>query len=368
MVPKPEVVGTLPHQSSRHARLFPILLLIAAALLFGAATFYHYVIYLPQPKQPHRLTIVDDFFALGVVIVVIIVGLALGRRLLWAFHVQGLTRLERSILALGLGWGLLSLSVLIVGIAHLLFTWILVAGMVLIILFSWRDVWQMLITITTISWYAPLNAIRPRSLLERTLVLILAIQVVLACIQALTLPIYPRGWDLYSYHWAVPQEFLFHHAIYAVPGWASADFPINSEMLNVLALAVGSPIAALMIQMVFGIAMVLLIAGFLYRRYGSLAAWLGVILCMTSPLFIAYLTSGYVEPATAYYGVAALVIALLWIDFQREEVPQKWQLPLLAGIFSGLGVGAKYQAGMVVVGVVLLFAVAGGLSTTAALM
>ncbi|HEY7418299.1 MAG TPA: hypothetical protein VH593_24170, partial [Ktedonobacteraceae bacterium] len=235
------------------------------------------------------------------------------------------------------------------------FTWILLAGLVLVILFSWREVWHLFTSLTTRKWYAPLQALKPRSLFEHTLACILAIQMVFACTQVLTLPMFPRGWDLYSYHWAIPQVFLFHHAVYTVPGWAAADFPINAEMLSVLALAFGTPIAASMIQMVFGFMTVLLIAGFLYRHAGSSAAWLGVLLCMTSPLFIGYLNSGYVEPAEAFYGVASLIVILLWVDPQQQAgATHDWQLPLLAGLFAGLGIGVKYQEGMTVVGIVVL--------------
>ncbi len=219
--------------------------------------------------------------------------------------------------------------------------------------------WHFLITLTTVSWYKPLQAIRPRSPFENILALILAIQGVLAAIQVLTLPNYPREYDTYGYHWAIPQQFLLHHAVYSLPGSANFDFPINAEMLYVITLALNSPIATLMIQMVFGILAVLLISGFLYRHYGSFAAWLGVLTCVTSALFMGYLSSGYIEPATTFYGAATVVVIFQWFHLQKhkETVPDP-RLPLLAGIFAGLGVGVKYQTGTVVVGVVLLLAAA----------
>ena len=88
----------------------PLLALLGVGVLMTLATIYHYAIYLPQPNQPHRLTALDDVFALGVVLLLGLVGLGLGRRALRLFNVQAFSQVERGVLALGLGWGLLSLG------------------------------------------------------------------------------------------------------------------------------------------------------------------------------------------------------------------------------------------------------------------
>jgi hypothetical protein len=330
----------------------PLLALLGMGVLMALATIYHYAIYLPQPNQPHRLTALDDVFALGVVLLLGLVGLGLGRRVLCLFNMQEFSQVERSALAIGLGWGLLSLGTLALGLAHLLFAWLIMALLGVALLFFWKEVWRLLAHLTARGSYSSLRLVAPQTLFEWALAAVMAVEMALLGTQALTLPLYPRGWDLYTYHWAAPQLFLLHHAIYVVPGWANIDFPINTEMLNTLALAFDAPIAAVLTQMVFGLLAVLLICGFLFRHLGRLAAWLGAALCLGSPLFTCYLTSGYVEPAVAYYGVASLVVTLLWLE--RAHVSGTLageQLLLLAGLFAGFGVGAKYQAGEMLVGI-----------------
>jgi hypothetical protein len=330
----------------------PLLALLGVGVLMTLATIYHYAIYLPQPNQPHRLTALDDVFALGVVLLLGVVGLGLGRRALRLFNVQALSQVERGVLALGLGWGLLILGTLALGLAHLLFTWLIIALLGVALLLFWKDVWRVLALMTGREGSSFLRMVVPQTWFEWALAAVMAIEMALLGTQALTLPINPRGWDLYTYHWAGPQLFLLHHAVYVVPGWANIDFPINTEMLNTLALAFDAPIAAVLTQMVFGLLTVLLICSFLYRHLGRLAAWLGAALCMSSPLFIGYLISGFVEPAVAYYGVASLVVVLLWLDRARVSgTPSGERLLLLAGLFAGFGVGAKYQAGEVLVGI-----------------
>jgi hypothetical protein len=329
------------------------LMLAGILILLVLATCYHFLIYLPQPDVPHRFTLLDDVFAFGVVGLVGLVGLILGRRLLRLFPLAAFSRLERSALALGLGWGLVSLSVLAVGLAHVLYTWVLMLGLGLVLVIFWRDTWNILAALTSAAFYRRLRAFAPSGVFLTVLAICVLIELGLAETQSLTLPyIWPRGFDLYEYHWAVPELFLLHHAIYALPGWAHANFPFNSEMLNTLALSVGSPIAALFLQASFLFLALLLLAAFLYRRFGLLAAWLGIGLAICNPPLYALLISGYAELAVAYYGVATVTVVLAWLE--QEERPGSMRLLALAGLFAGLGLGAKYTGGQVIAGVLLL--------------
>ncbi len=351
-----------PRRLWRRCYQLPLFVLSGCAVLLALAAFYHYAVYQPQPKQPHRLTVFDDVFAVGVVVLLVLVGLGLGRRVLRFFTLTDFTGLERCALAVSLGWGLLSLATLALGLVHLLYSWLLMAGLGVALLIFWRDVWGLLVALTSRVWYRRWQPLMPRTFFEGALVLMVAVELALVGTQALTLPIFPRGWDVYTYHWAVPRLFLLHHAVYAPPGWANADFPLNTEMLNMLALTFDAQVAATFMQMIFGLLAVLLISGFLYRCAGRLAAWLGVALCLASPLFTGLLTSGYVELAVACYGVASLVLVLAWLERRQQESYQqegglsRIGLLVLAGWFAGLGVGAKYQAGQTVVGIALLLA------------
>lgn len=331
-----------------------LLTLAGIAVVLALAAIYHYAIYLPQPDVPHWLTLLDDVFALGVFGLIGLVGLVLGRRLLRPFRLAGFSRPERGALALGLGWGALSLAVLALGLAHLFYNWLLIAGLALVLVICWRDAAALLLWLTTPGAYRWLRPAVPRSvsLWTWTLVVILGIEAVMLGMQAVTFPSLPRGFDLYQYHWAVPRLYFLHHAILAFPGWAHANFPFNSEMLDSLALAFDAPIAAIFLQASFGLLAVVLIAGFLYRRSGALAAWLGVALCLCNPLVAGLLISGYTELAVTFYGAASFVLVLSWLE-QKERTEQR-RLFFLAGLFAGLGLGTKYTEGQIIIGVVLL--------------
>jgi hypothetical protein len=368
MTPEPAADGSAlveapagpPRAAVAQARLFSqrrsLLALAGILILLGLATIYHYAIYVPQPDQPHLLTLLDDVFALGVFGLVGLVGLALGLRALRPFKLVGFSRLERGALAVGLGWGIISFGVLGLGLAHLLYTWALLAGLLLALLLCWREVRRLWALLTTRATYHLPHGIRPQGFFEGTLAAALIVELVLLGTNWLA-PYPALAYDNYQYHWAVPNLFLFHHAIYTFPGWAHADFPFTDEMLNTVALAFQAPVAALLIQGTFGLLAVLLIASYLYRHAGRTAAWLGAALCLGSPLFLGLLTDGYVEVALSYDAVASLLVVLAWLKEPAQGGMRghlRWLL--LSGLFVGLGLAAKYTEGQIVVGIGLLLA------------
>ncbi|HEU5200997.1 MAG TPA: hypothetical protein VFU32_15265 [Ktedonobacterales bacterium] len=336
-------------------------LALAAALAFlTLAACYHYLIYLPQPDRPHRLTALDDLFALGVAALVALTGLVLGQWLLRPFRLAGFSSLERGALAIGVGWGLLSLGVLALGLTHLLYLWALLAMIGVIVLAGWRDVGHVLATLSKREWYRSLDQIKPKGFWEHALALLALVELVFVGLQALTLPYVPLGYDLYQYHWAVPELFLLHHQVYAFPGWAHADFPIQNDLLSLLALAVQEPVAALLIQMTFGLLCLVLLAGALYRCAGRSGAWLGIALYLGSPLLTSVLGNGYAESALAYYAVASLVVALAGLRQRSStEGAASWRLLFLGGIFAGIGLATKYTQLQVIVGMGALIPGAG---------
>jgi hypothetical protein len=334
----------------------PVLMLAGIVIALALAACYHYFIYLPQPDQPHRLALVDDVFALGVVVLIGLVGLALGMRLLRPFPLMSLSRLERGALALGIGWGILSLAVLALGLAGLLYSWLLIAGLMLGLMICWGELRRILMTISSGVSSHRIRPLFPTTRFEKFVALIVLVEMELIGTQVLVLPYtWPRGFDLYQYHWAVPKLYLLHHAIYALPGWAHANFPFNTEMLNTLALAFNSPIAAVLLQDVFGMLAIILIVCFLSRRVSKLAAWIGLALCLCNPMFAGLLTSGYAEMAVTYYCIASVVIVLLWMQQRRlAGGAGEMRLLFLAGLAGGFGLGAKYTEGQIVAGIALL--------------
>lgn len=328
---------------------------VGGLCVFALTAVYHSLIYLPQPNQPHRLTILDDLFCLQLASLIALLGLVVGWRLLRRFTLPAFSRLERAALAVGLGWGIISLAVLALGLAHLLYPWLLIILLGVALLLCWRDLWRLIQLLAAPAVLRGLAPLLPASRFGRLLAAVALLNLPLVLLFTLLLPYSPRGYDVYQYHWAVPRLYLLHHAIYALPGWAHANFPFNTEMLNTLALAFDAPVAALMIQALFGLLALVLLGGWLWRQFGALAAWLAVAICFASPLFTSVLTSGYAEPAVIYYGLASVFLTLAWLRQSQANQPEPSLSSLvLAGFFAGFGLGAKYWEGQIVAGVLVL--------------
>src|SRR5579885_1034013 len=299
--PQPELSAPAPQKPryvpQKAGHLVPVGIVAGGGVVLILSGVYHFLTYAPHPDQPHLLTSLDDVFVLGVAGIVALVGIGIGKRLLRAMPLAGFSRLERAALALGLGWGILSLAVLLLGLAHLLYLPALLALLGLCLALCWRETWHVALALSDPTSYHFLAALLPRRRLTAALVGIVLIELLLLGSQMLTMPYNaPFGYDLYQYHWAVPNLYLLHHTIYGLPGWANADFPYQTEMLNTLALAIDAPLAALWIQAIYPLLAVVLLSGFLARRFGTLEAWLGAALCLASPIFTGLLGSGYTEP------------------------------------------------------------------------
>jgi hypothetical protein len=351
--PQPELINSAPRKPGllpqRSSRLISPGIVVGGSMVLILSGIYHFLAY-----APHLLTSLDDVFVLGVAGIVALVGIVIGKRLLRPFPLTAFSRLEHAALALGLGWGILSFAILLLGLAHLLYLPALLALLALCLALCWREVQQVALTLSSPASYHVLAKLLPRRRLTVALSGIVLIELALLGSQMLTMPYnVPFGFDLYQYHWAVPNLYLLHHAVYGLPGWANADFPYLTEMLNTLALAIDAPLAALWIQATYGLLAVALLAGFLARRFDMLEAWLGAALCLSSPIFAGLLGSGYTEPGATYYGVASVVLVLAWVANQSHPGASR-RLLVLAGLFAGFGLSAKYQEGEIIAGILLL--------------
>ena len=178
-----EDVVTPTRRGTAYQQLFSprrraLLALADIVIVLALATIYHYAVYVPQPDVPHRLTLLDAVFAPGVFGLVGLVGLALGRRALRPFRLTGSSQLERGALAVGLGWGMLSLGVLALGLAQLLYSWLLIAALALVLVVCWRDVWRLLSLLTSAAPYRWLRLLAPHGWFQRMLAAVECLEVV----------------------------------------------------------------------------------------------------------------------------------------------------------------------------------------------
>jgi hypothetical protein len=328
------------------------------AVLLGVTGAYHFAIATAHPDLPHRFLLVDRLFDAEVALAVLACGLLVGLRLLRLLRLEErLGRLAMLWVASGLGLGALSLLVLALGLLRLYYPVTFVvflmapplvlgaerrrAAGLLSSIFETARRWR--------SWRGPTLLDTIAGVVSAALC---ACVLVLTFLRDLALP--SVAWDSYQYHWAVPALLLQAHGMRGFPGWAHANLPYNTEMLNLIALGLKAPEAALIIQDVFVVLGAMLVFSLVRRHFGPTTAWLAAFASLTVPMLMLYTSLSYVEPALIFYGSAALVMLVYWLEEVIATGRVEYSLLLLAGICIGLDIGVKYTALEYVPGLALL--------------
>lgn len=163
--------------------------------------------------------------------------------------------------------------------------------------------------------------------------------------QALTPPV---QFDTLVYHLTLPQEYLRAGKLVYLPEIMFWGMPQLTEMLYLLAMALGGPTAALTFGWLLGAATLLGLLDYLGNKYGKTAGWLGIAALLAGFTLSSTLSWGYVEWILIFYGLAWLMALEAWLETRRET----WLI--LAAALAGLALGTKYTAGLLALIQVLL--------------
>lgn len=150
----------------------------------------------------------------------------------------------------------------------------------------------------------------------------------------------PTAWDALVYHLRIPQQILAAHSL-SLPGDSLfREIPHMAEMLYTAAIALtGRAETAAVLG--WGIALLTLIGMTgTARRWGLRHSLLPAALLLSGDTLAKSMGWGYVDWVSALFGFAALCA------LSRKEAGAKWIL--LAGGFSGLALGTKYTAGILI--------------------
>lgn len=143
------------------------------------------------------------------------------------------------------------------------------------------------------------------------------------------------GYDVLEYHLAVPKIFFEQGRIAFLPNNVYSNFPLSSETLSLLMMALrGDPIEGSFMAVTVNAGLAFLFMGAAWlagRRFSPRAGLVSGVLAGTTP-WIAYLAGiAYTEVGMLALGMCALAAAL------RGR-------PLVAGLLAGLACGYKYTA------------------------
>lgn len=287
-----------------------------------------------SPESVGLVALLEAFFSLSLLGLILILAAGLGRKLLRYFHLEDLTTLELAVFTVPVGLGVLAYGILALGlIGHLrletLVGWLLLVAF--ITHHEWQDIIERLLSRIR---HLP-TGWRRLSSIERTFFLLAGGILVVALLHALTPP---WGYDALMYHLQAPRLFLAAGRIHLLPEIWQANGPFTLEMLYTLGLALGSDVFARLLHLTFGVWMVLATYGFARRFLGNSVGWLAAAVLLSMPALPFWSAQAYADLAWALYSVLAVYAIALW----QERQSPVWLV--LSGAMMGWALGCKYLA------------------------
>lgn len=269
-----------------------------------------------------------DLFCL---VAISFIAIGLGRLILSKTSIKFMSFGECVIFSIGLGFGVLSYSVFVLGAFQLLYpavVYLLMGVLALLSVLGW-------IRAGHLSHRTP-DFKKAPSLWDKVTTIVLIVCLLFGFLLVLTPAV---GKDALIYHLAAPKLFLKHHGLYFVPGNIFSHYPLGGEMLYVISLALRGEVLAKGIHFVMGLCILLGMWQFM-RHHISEALFIPLALLIFYTIPSVFVTShrAYNDLTVSFYTFLAVYAFVNWFA-RRQSV-----CLILCGVFSGLAMSTKYTA------------------------
>ena len=273
-----------------------------------------------------------------------LISFAAGRKIFKLCKVSFDSILEDFLFSTGVGLGLVSYLTLTLGLLGLLYWWACLLLLIALFGFALREIWEIGNIIRIVG--QKLREVFP---LKRKNTFVFALSVVLFAhiflvFIASLAPV--TDWDSGCYHLAIPKLWTQHHKVIYIPYILESEFPLTTETLYTLGLALADDVSASLI--IWAISILFLLAVFsLCRRYSSAKVGLLSSAAFYCTPLVGMLASGtMMELAIGYYAFLGLYAFLKYLD------TDDYNMLILAAVTSGLAAATKYTG---IIPFVLLF-------------
>ncbi len=143
-------------------------------------------------------------------------------------------------------------------------------------------------------------------------------------------------YDSGMYHLGVPQAWINAHRIYEIPTIHMSFYPFNIEMLYMLGMILNNEMTSKLIHFCLGMLTLSAIYVLLKKYFAKTVAWLAVIIFWATPVVLILAGRSAVELGLALFETLAFFAFMNWL----KDKEMKWLV--ISGLCSGLGMGAKY--------------------------
>jgi hypothetical protein len=155
------------------------------------------------------------------------------------------------------------------------------------------------------------------------------------------------GYDVLEYHLGVPKEYHHDGQITYLPHNIYSNFPLNAEMLYLLAMVVKDDAieASILAKYLNALLAVLFVATawIIGREYDPVVGVVCALVAGAAPWVMFLCGVAYTENGMLFFGMLSAACLGLLAD-PRRSGSISWRLVSLAGLFAGLSCGFKYTA------------------------
>jgi hypothetical protein len=154
-------------------------------------------------------------------------------------------------------------------------------------------------------------------------------------------PLWPRvSWDANVYHLTVPRLYLENQGFWRVPFNVYSNWPLNTELLFAMAMAIRSHVLAKLVHFGMGCLVTILVYRVARESAGKWAGWVAAALFLANPIVLLEIRVAYVDLAFALF----LTLAFVLVHRHLESSGDGNRQLALAGFFAGLAAGTKLTA------------------------
>ena len=305
-------------------RIIALLWLICIVMLYY---IYH------KPISPiQAISVLTGLWQVLVGILIIAVAGGIGNRIMGEVPTSSLAAWTSQV-ALGLGF--ISILILILGS---------------LVAVKWYILWIPILLLGVIlhksilRWFRLLKSPAPFGqnyrIFEYSIAILLTIVAILTLVTALAPPV---KFDALVYHLSLGQIFSEAGRIIYTPANMFWGMPLLGEMIYLLAQLSAGLSSAVFVGWLTGVICLVGIFGYTKEKFGTGPGWVSIACFIAGFTVATSIGWGYVDWFAMLFGIAFIIAMDLW------NQSGSWKFIVLAGIFTGFALGAKYTAGVLLV-------------------
>ena len=268
----------------------------------------------------------------------VVSAFGIGAKIMKALGLSSVSGLEFFVLSEGLGVGLISLCMFIMGIFRL-FYWSSALGLLIatfVLGFSEiRNFFKKL------NFRKILSSKTSLSTTSKIIVSILFLFILINFIKDLTPPLNP---DTLIAYLMIPKLWVYHHSIYSIDFLGHDDLPLNIQMLSCLGLLLRSDLLSqLLVGWLMGVLSCFAIYILACRYFDKEIAIIASIIFYTMPVVSWLSFSAKIDLGWTFFELLGIFAFSIWF-MQKKILAENRRWLYLSAIYFGLALGTKYYS------------------------